>query len=247
MSEFLLQQEDDQESEQIPAEMNKGLFLIPVVSAIGFKIVHEYCNYGLAPGEKRNDTCSPLLHALLTGIGSNYLFHTSEKTWWEKIISDAPSDSYLASILPLISWGYSAYEFHDSFNQGSTEFMIHGGGMFLTISLLASQNKQHLFIEPLLMETSQIFYNLRRVHRNFMYPFAALFFIYRWGIFPYIWGQYIQNVYRKDIHFPLEKTGNFLMIGGGLLSHSLNFYWGSKILKILLTGDFHQPKASVPQ
>ena len=232
--------EENTEAKQQEQKLHKLYYSIPILSALGFKLLHEYCNAGLAPGQKRNDTCSPMLNALISTAGTHYITLSSDKTWWERVISDEPADNLLEQILPFISWGYAAYEFHDSIVQGSLQFLLHSSGMLFAISLLSWYEKQHLFNASLLVEASQIFYNLRRVHKGFMYPFAALFFIYRWGIIPHIWWQFTQNVYLKGVHYPHEKILTPLFFGGGLMFHGLNGYWGAKILNILLTEGIKQ-------
>ena len=114
--------------------------------------------------------------------------------------------------------------------------MLHGGSMFLCLSLLAWKGRLDIFNGPLIMELSQVFYNLRRVDRGFMYAFAAAFFIYRWGIIPNMLLQFVRNVALKDIHYPDEEVITPLLIGGGLISNGLNLFWGMKILRIILNG-----------
>ena len=218
---------------QVQGVTTDGLYWIPIVSAIGFQLLHDYCNQGLSLNSRRNTTCAPLVHSLITGISSNYLFFTRTEPSWMQIVSEDVPQSYLEIIPPLISWGYSLYELHDSVTHQSVEFFIHGAGMFLGMYYLNKVGKAHLFNIPLITEASQIFYNMRRVDKRFMYPFGLLFFIYRWGIIPSIWLSYVRNVYWNDVRYPEEETISPLWLLGGVGTHVMNVYWGAKILKII--------------
>ncbi|MCG8475648.1 MAG: TLC domain-containing protein, partial [Cytophagales bacterium] len=217
--------------------VDKGLLSIPLMAGLAFQAIHSLSNWRLAPGAKRDNVTAPLIHALVTSLPANYLYFSRKDPGWLRVIRNDPPKTELETVLPLITMGYAGYEMLDSLLQKEWIYVFHSGGILAVAGLFASTGRLHLLSDTLMMETSSIFYNLRRVNTNFLYGFAAAFFFYRWGVIPYEWFQLMKAAYYDGMRYPDDQIMTPAVLAGGLLFNGLNFFWGMKILKILSGGE----------
>ena len=202
--------------------LEANLKWLPLISGIGFQLLKDY---------QGDDTASSLVHALITGIGSNYLYSKRTKPMWRRFIEKDPPDGLLDTIIPLLTYGYAGFEIYDSIMTGSFQFLLHGGSIFLALRTLYQRDEIHLATDALLMETSTIFLDLRHVNEAFLCAFAATFFFYRLWIFPKEYFQYMKAVYWDGYHYDGDETLHPVVAGTTTVFNTLNFYWGYRILR----------------
>ncbi|WP_281647658.1 TLC domain-containing protein [Parendozoicomonas sp. Alg238-R29] len=204
-----------------------GLYLIPLVSAAAFIAMPDY---------KKNLINAPLIHALISGVGSSYLYSKRDKPYWQRVVEDEPPSGWWDVLLPLVSYGYAGYDLYSSASERDWLYVLHGGSMLSVFSAFAANGRVHLLTDTLMLENSTIFYYLRDVDPIFRVGFASTFCLLRLGLFPYGWWQYVRNVYLEGKDYPGSEITNPALLSGGLIFGGLNIYWGAKLLRYLVFG-----------
>ncbi|WP_153301581.1 TLC domain-containing protein [Endozoicomonas arenosclerae] len=189
------------------------------------------------------DTIPSFLHSVITGTGSSYLYFNRNTSYVERIILQREPANIWEIVLPLITFGYAAWEIIDSIAVGSTAFLIHGTTIFVTCSTFCALGRIHLVADGLIVEFSTIYLNFLRYHPAIRVMFAASFFIFRWGIFPYEWAKFALTVYRGEAEYENSDIINPVVITSGGIFNTLNFYWGMFIIYRMATTWFSVKKA----
>ncbi|WP_133060358.1 TLC domain-containing protein [Parendozoicomonas haliclonae] len=209
----------------IHRNLNDYKHWIPLATGIGFQWLQDYSG---------NLYSAPLVHSLITGFGSNWIYWQRDKPSWQRVVDGDGPDNLMEELLPYVTYGYSGYELYDSLTKGSAQYLLHGGTIFLILSTLKSLDKMHLATDALLMETSSIFLHMQAFDKRFLYGFALTFYLYRWGVFPKMLGEYVKAWYWDGVRYPnAEYLHPGIMLSTSVFN-ALNLYWGSLIARKLV-------------
>ena len=177
-----------------------------------------------------------ILHHLITTISAHYflfkypgiLFHVYD--YKQEDIS--PYFLYV----PIITCSFAFYELYgNAFLKKNIDYLIHGIMMVFVSILFLNYENFHWTYPALLMETSSIFLNLMQLdNKIYKYLFGVTFVFYRNLLFPYISFVFYNENFLKIIsyypYYPHEKGTGCLL----LVTNTLNFYWGYKIIEKFL-------------
>ncbi|KEQ17189.1 TLC domain-containing protein [Endozoicomonas numazuensis] len=189
------------------------------------------------------DTVPSFVHSAITGTGSNYLYFSRNTSYVERITLQREPANVWEIVLPLITFGYAAWEIFDSIQHGSAAFFIHGTTIFVTCSTFCALGRIHLVTDGLIVEFSTIYLNFLKYHAAMRLLFATSFFVFRWGIFPYEWLKFALAVYRGEAQYENSHIINPVVLSSGGVFIALNTYWGALILHRIATTWFSIKKA----
>lgn len=197
------------------------------------------------------------LHSVIAGVGAVaflvYEMLTEEVIEPERSVRCMPPSSAMAWVLPATELGYALHDLRDALHTGKASFMLHGVfvGGFLGLTFALGVAHHSTFV--LSVHCSSIFLNLRRVNFGprgnawIDVSFAITFFVLRLILLPALWALFLWHVLVASD----SRTWGPCMLGGavvpvavfgGVVLHSLNFYWGWLILKKLRSDSIKRDK-----
>lgn len=146
----------------------------------------------------------------------------------------------LENTVPLVLYGYGAYEALESLYAKDWVYVLHGSLIFTGCLTSHNAGKMRMVVYGLVVEISQVFFNAGLMYKRyyelktlspwFFIPFLGSFYIGRWIVFPYEYTKFIRNSYMNPENYEQEPLLiNLITIAGGIVN-TLNFVWGIMIL-----------------
>ena len=165
----------------------------------------------------------PFVHALITGLYSNYLLYLNSNEYFNISLYDVNEIHPYYNSIPIYTYIYLYFHVKSAIKKSNAE-VVHAFMISLMCFICIYYKKNHYFIPGLIIESSTIFLKLMDAYKSifFKFLFIITFTIYRGFIFPFICYRFINNHYYEissiyDIHFIY-----FLIL---MLSNGLNLYW----------------------
>eukprot|EP00940_MAST-03C_sp_MAST-3C-sp2_P001651 g1651.t1 len=186
---------------------------------------------------------SAVIHHLLTSVPALYvLFVESEVAATkepERSFRCLGPVSIVSSLLPPLSLGYGVHDLIDGYRRRDVSVLIHGSLLTSGLVILLHLDVAHHIVRIFTINISSFFLNLRaldfgtRSNVAVDLMFVASFAILRAIVLPMWWIQFLSFAHRT----PATTWGTCMSWGvvrgailGGMILHSLNFYWLYRIV-----------------
>ena len=182
-----------------------------------------------------------MANAMVTGPAGIYIYFALNQTISEILQAPATVDFSLANTAPLVLYGYGGFELLDSLAMKDWTYVVHGSVIFVGCTAVHYTGKMQIVVYGMIMEVSQIFFNAGVLHKKYHQldkpslklfgPFVVVFFISRWGVFPYEYARFIWHIYLDESQYQNNPGLNHVIAAVGAVINALNLMFGITIIR----------------